>query len=63
MQIAVAMGQLPLMDEYSRVGMPRKDVVLNLVEWHDDMTDRGLVKAEYQKRRRELTGDSDAASR
>jgi hypothetical protein len=49
------------MNEYPGVGVSRKDVVLNLVEWYHNMPDRGLIETQHQKRCCELSGDGYSA--
>src|SRR5216117_1859592 len=46
MQVAVGVGELPLVDEEPRVRATRRHVLLDLIERHDDMARRRLVQLE-----------------
>src|SRR3989441_6053612 len=55
----VGVRELAFMDEQAGGGPSVRDVVLDPIERHDDVADRGLVQLEGEKRRGELTRDRD----
>ena len=63
MQPAVAVGQLPFVDQKTGVGLSGRYEVLDLIERHDDMPDGWLIQSQREKRGREFAGHGYEPSR
>src|SRR5438445_12925863 len=55
-QPAIAVGQLPFVDQKTGVGFSGRDEVLDLIERHDDMSDGLLIQSQREIRGRQVAG-------